>query len=31
MQIIKKGSDKVFEVGPLGCCFPPGSNGNRVQ
>jgi len=31
MEIIRKGSDKVFEVGPLNCCFPPGSWGSRVE
>jgi len=29
MEIIKKGSDNVFDAGPLGCCFPIGSNGLR--
>jgi hypothetical protein len=29
MEIIKKGSDDVFATGPLTCCWPPGSEGNR--
>lgn len=29
MEIIRKGSDKVFEVGPLGCCYPSGTWGFR--
>jgi hypothetical protein len=24
MEIIRKGSDKVFDSGPRGCCFPVG-------
>jgi hypothetical protein len=29
MEIIRRGSDRVFDSGPLGCCFPVGSNGFR--
>lgn len=29
MEIIKHGSDKVFDMGTLSCCWPPGSNGFR--
>jgi len=29
MEVIRKGSDMVFEVGPLGCCFPAGVWGFR--
>ncbi len=29
MEVIKKGSDKVFEAGPLGCCYPVGTESNR--
>jgi hypothetical protein len=29
MEIIKKGSDDVSKVGPLGCCYPAGTEGNR--
>jgi len=25
MEVIRKGSDKVFDVGPLTCCFPSGT------
>ena len=30
MEIIKNGSDKVFKLGPLGCCYPVGSWGART-
>lgn len=30
MEIIKKGSDIVSKVGPLGCCFPVGTEGLRI-
>jgi hypothetical protein len=30
MEIIRKGSDNVFEAGPLTCCYPIGSNGFRI-
>jgi len=29
MEIIKRGSDDVYQVGPLNCCWPPGSDSNR--
>jgi hypothetical protein len=29
MEILRKGSDRVSKVEPLGCCFPPGTNGYR--
>ena len=29
MEIIRKGSDMVFENGPLTCCFPAGTLGFR--
>lgn len=25
MEIIREGSDVVYETGPLGCCFPMGT------
>jgi len=31
MEIIRKGSDIVFDAHPLTCCFPVGSNGYRVR
>jgi len=31
MEVIKKGSDNVFAVGPLGCCFPPGTESSRIR
>jgi hypothetical protein len=31
MEIIRKGSDKVFEDGPLTCCFPVGTWASRRQ
>jgi len=30
MEIIRKGFDEVGKVEPLGCCFPPGTNGMRL-
>jgi len=30
MEVIREGSDKVFDSGPLNCCFPVGSLGLRV-
>jgi len=29
MEIIRKGSDKVFDSGPLTCCFPVGFTAYR--
>jgi len=31
MEIIKQGSDNVFESGPLNCCFPAGTLSLRYQ
>jgi len=31
MEVIKKGSDNVSAIGPLGCCFPPGTESFRVR
>lgn len=31
MEIIKQGSDNVFEAGPLNCCFPAGTLSLRVD
>lgn len=31
MEIIRKGSDKVFEIEPRGCCFPPGTLSSRPR
>jgi len=31
MEVIKKGSDNVSEIGPLGCCYPPGTENLRVR
>ena len=29
MEILKKGSDNVFEAGVRGCCWPPATEGFR--
>jgi hypothetical protein len=29
MELVRKGSDNVFVVGPLNCCFPVGTFGSR--
>jgi len=29
MEVIRKGSDKVFDSGPLTCCFPAGLIASR--
>jgi hypothetical protein len=30
MEIIRKGTDKVFEIEPRNCCFPLGTYGFRT-
>lgn len=30
MEIIKDGSDVVYETGPLSCCYPGGTLGFRT-
>lgn len=31
MEVIRKGSDSVSKIGPLGCCFPPGTENFRIK
>lgn len=31
MEIVKAGSDNVFDMGPLTCCYPMGTWGYRVR
>lgn len=29
MEVLKKGSEDVFETGPAACCYPAGTYGTR--
>jgi len=29
MEVIRKGSDKIFDSGPLTCCYPVGLTASR--
>lgn len=31
MEVIKQGSDIIYVVGPLSCCFPVGTLGRRTN
>ena len=31
MEVIRKGSDSLSKVGPLGCCYPPGTESSRFR